>query len=669
MKEKRRKFYQNQIQAFKESQHLFNQFNKILVEILTRIAKECSSNYIIQDRVKTLQSFADKIHSQTHYRNPLEELIDLSGVRVIVSTVDEVKEICKLIEKNFQINWQYSGDKSEALKVSEFGYLSKHYAVQLLPSSFLYKDLGISKKFFNLKGEIQVRTVIQHAWATIYHDAGYKGKFEIPQRWQREFHRMAAILENVDDEFTRIVKNLKDYECNYGAYMSEEQIKDEIERLEIISSIEPTNLEVIYKIAKMAMCLEDWEKAIAVLEPVANPKNLYIMREMGIALCKHNREGSPGFERGQQVLEEVLALNPTDTDAASSLGGTWKNIDEEKAYYFYKKAFEINPTDPYALGNYLVYEIHRQKSLSPIEISKPILQAAINKCKSQIAVGLNIPWAFFDCGLFHCFLGQLEESLTNYLLGIHYSTDDWMISTTLKTVDLLNVIDEQLPDLYYVQILLLLGLAYNFRNLDAIKRINSYYEYTGSKLKEPIIIVAGSTAFYMESRLNDLKENLVAAFKGFRGTVISGGTTSGISGIIGDIQEVYPNSITTIGYVPQIMQDSIQIDTRYSQIRRSSGTYFTVREAVQYWLDIWLNGIDNRKVKVLGVYGGKITQFEYNLGLIFGARVALINGEEREDTLLGLNIAWCKTRKISKKNLKPTLLNNNLEDIAKFINR
>ena len=55
--------------------------------------------------------------------------------------------------------------------------------------------------FDKMKCEIQVRTILQHAWAEIEHDVVYKSLGEIPFRVRRRFACLAGLLEIADREF------------------------------------------------------------------------------------------------------------------------------------------------------------------------------------------------------------------------------------------------------------------------------------------------------------------------------------------------------------------------------------------------------------------------------------------------------------------------------------
>lgn len=70
--------------------------------------------------------------------------------------------------------------------------------------------------------EVQVRSVLQHAWAEIEHDLGYKSETNIPRLLRRRFSRLAGTLELADDEFTRIRRELAEYAATVGQRVAAE---------------------------------------------------------------------------------------------------------------------------------------------------------------------------------------------------------------------------------------------------------------------------------------------------------------------------------------------------------------------------------------------------------------------------------------------------------------
>jgi hypothetical protein len=118
---------------------------------------------------------------------------------------EEIDKLGKKVEETFVIDWENSCDKRALIKEDAFGYLSLHYICSL-PFGKQWPNEICGKKF-----EIQIRTVLQHAWSVIQHDIGYKSDFGVPRDINRQFARLAGLLELADDEFVRARDNMIGY--------------------------------------------------------------------------------------------------------------------------------------------------------------------------------------------------------------------------------------------------------------------------------------------------------------------------------------------------------------------------------------------------------------------------------------------------------------------------
>jgi ppGpp synthetase/RelA/SpoT-type nucleotidyltranferase len=158
----------------------------------------------VTSRIKSKTSVRQKLQ-RTDKKRELDDLTDVFGVRIITYIQGEVGEASKLIEREFTVDQRNSSDKRDLLDPDRFGYLSVHYVLQLspersaLPENCAYKDIQF---------EVQIRSILQHAWAEIEHDTGYKSESEVPDVVRRRFSRLAGLLELADDEFLGIREEL-----------------------------------------------------------------------------------------------------------------------------------------------------------------------------------------------------------------------------------------------------------------------------------------------------------------------------------------------------------------------------------------------------------------------------------------------------------------------------
>jgi putative GTP pyrophosphokinase len=128
----------------------------------------------------------------------LATVTDLLGLRVVTYFRDEVDAAAKVIEREFVIDEENSVDKRSVLDPDRFGYLSLHYVAQLNDSRIALPEYH---PYGGIKFEIQIRSILQHAWAEIEHDLGYKSEAAVPRAIRRRFSRLAGVLELADDEF------------------------------------------------------------------------------------------------------------------------------------------------------------------------------------------------------------------------------------------------------------------------------------------------------------------------------------------------------------------------------------------------------------------------------------------------------------------------------------
>jgi putative GTP pyrophosphokinase len=133
-------------------------------------------------------------------KNLLKQITDLAGVRIITYLPSTVEEVNRLISDEFEI--VELSDKGKVLIEEErFGYQSVHYLVRLRPER---ARLAEYERFTKSIAEIQVRTILQHAWAEIEHNIQYKSSAAIPLEIRRRFMAVAGVLEIADREFQTI---------------------------------------------------------------------------------------------------------------------------------------------------------------------------------------------------------------------------------------------------------------------------------------------------------------------------------------------------------------------------------------------------------------------------------------------------------------------------------
>jgi len=134
------------------------------------------------------------------YPDPLNQIPDQAAIRIITFFPRTIKSIDEMLQNEFSVIEHF--DKGENLIEEErFGYQSVHYLITMDP---VRTALPEYQRFRTAKIEVQVRTILQHAWAEIEHDIQYKSSATIPRDIKRRFMSLAGLLEIADREFQAI---------------------------------------------------------------------------------------------------------------------------------------------------------------------------------------------------------------------------------------------------------------------------------------------------------------------------------------------------------------------------------------------------------------------------------------------------------------------------------
>ena len=194
-------------------------------------------------RSKTKKSFLKKIEDKlTEKDYSPESMTDLAGIRVITLIESDVQKVCDLVSKMFNVHQADSVNKSEKLGEEKVGYRSVHFVCDVgeeratLPEFSLYKGLCF---------EIQVRTALEHAWAEIEHDRGYKLDGKLPSNLNRRFKLLAGLLESADLEFNRLTIEIEEYAQKLAKNISDKTFNFELTNVGILTLLQEKYRNVI----------------------------------------------------------------------------------------------------------------------------------------------------------------------------------------------------------------------------------------------------------------------------------------------------------------------------------------------------------------------------------------------------------------------------------------
>jgi predicted RNase H-like nuclease/ppGpp synthetase/RelA/SpoT-type nucleotidyltranferase len=196
------------VQAYAARQPELREATDRFVALVTTLLDDAGINYLsVTGRAKTPASFAAKA-GRTHegaplYVDPLDEITDQIGVRVITYLHSDVTAVADLLGDQLVVLDDRDMGQETASQ-GRFGYASRHLLVTVDGSS-------AEDTLHGRRAQVQVRTVLQHAWAEFEHAIRYKGTIPAADApdLDRRFTLAAGLLELADREFSLIRDRLQ----------------------------------------------------------------------------------------------------------------------------------------------------------------------------------------------------------------------------------------------------------------------------------------------------------------------------------------------------------------------------------------------------------------------------------------------------------------------------
>ncbi|MBS9477422.1 RelA/SpoT domain-containing protein [Ancylobacter radicis] len=188
-----------------------------MIEIVEGQAKEalsdfCNSrSYILVNRLKNVDSVRDKI--ETGRYSSFLMIDDLIAFSIIIDTSAQTKDVISYLRKAFKVKSIKSGKTLIDERTFDFDCPRVYCSL----NSNHYNGTGLNEIIF----EIQIRTILQHAWSKITHPVVYKGH-QFDPRASRLAAELMAHIEKIDRTFSRFKtesRNVK-YVGRYAAIAS-----------------------------------------------------------------------------------------------------------------------------------------------------------------------------------------------------------------------------------------------------------------------------------------------------------------------------------------------------------------------------------------------------------------------------------------------------------------
>lgn len=184
----------NMIKKALKDRQVFIAYSSSRGKDVESLEKKCNKMQINED--------GEPVYKYSDFRS---EIMDLSGVRIVTYLLEDIEEVSKIIRDLFDVIEEHSGNKLDLLAADRIGYLSVHYIIKLKEDKIVTGE----EQYQDLLCEVQVRTVLEDAWAQVFHDRQYKAiatPAPISNEIQRRTNLLSGNLELLDYQINELVK-------------------------------------------------------------------------------------------------------------------------------------------------------------------------------------------------------------------------------------------------------------------------------------------------------------------------------------------------------------------------------------------------------------------------------------------------------------------------------
>jgi len=269
-----------------------------LKEQMENIFKALDSSPVISGRIKNFESYFSKYIRLLKTGSNPPIINDLLGIRIICPFIEDLEAAEELISKNFIV---LEKEAKGHFTFKEFGYESTHFLIKI--PDFIIKKFGDPG---TKTAELQIRTILQDAWAEVEHELVYKAEFSpFDEPMKRKLAAVNASLSLADIIFQEI----RSHQRKYTREMSKR-------RESFFQKIEESTDELLFAIDTGDDSLQDVQintaeekdNNIDINENTADNSSSESIDDLLInALASHNQNN---FNKAINQYTRILDLNP-----------------------------------------------------------------------------------------------------------------------------------------------------------------------------------------------------------------------------------------------------------------------------------------------------------------------------------------------------------------------
>ena len=298
--------YPDKIILKKEYDELRNSRELIAKEMIIRIKdilKDLPSSSSIKSRIKDFNSFYKKLirNSLKGNKKHTNRIDDVIGIRIVCPFQENIDEVEKKLQGKFTI--VETDNKRVGRTYREFGYESVHLLIKV-PDDLLLLS-GSPHSDINDIIEIQIRTILQDAWAEVEHELIYKSEFNpYDEPMRRKLAALSASLYLADITFQELRKYQRELKSNMD--MRRDSIFEKVDESTNALLFHETNNEINDENINDENNKEEYKPESAGDFSLYESIDDLLLK----ALKAHNNEK---FEEAIAYYIRILELNPDDT--------------------------------------------------------------------------------------------------------------------------------------------------------------------------------------------------------------------------------------------------------------------------------------------------------------------------------------------------------------------
>lgn len=163
---------------------------------------EYSPIEFVTGRIKKISSILEKANKLGIPMDRLEEVEDITGIRIMCQFVQDIERVIELIRQRNGKDMTLVYEKDYINNQKPSGYRSHHMIIKY--------PVHTSQGEKEILAEIQIRTLAMNFWATIEHSLNYKYEGNIPDDIRERLRTTAEASYLLDTEMSEIRDEIRD---------------------------------------------------------------------------------------------------------------------------------------------------------------------------------------------------------------------------------------------------------------------------------------------------------------------------------------------------------------------------------------------------------------------------------------------------------------------------